>query len=241
MTGFLDAAVDGAVATVTITNERKRNVMTADMWRALPGVLSSLADDPRVRVLVLRGAGGTFCAGADLANIEEAYPGGEDSVVTRAEAALVAFPRPTIAYVEGYAIGGGCQLAVACDLRFAAADAVFGVPPGKLGIVYPAASTRRLVSVVGPAVAKYLLFSGDPVDVDRAARLGLVTEIATPERLAEFTTTVASRSPMSLAAAKAFVESGDPAVAEHWHRVGITSPDRVEGVTAFHEKRPPRF
>ncbi|WP_310376335.1 enoyl-CoA hydratase/isomerase family protein [Catenuloplanes atrovinosus] len=239
--GFLASAVDGVVATVTITNERKRNVMTADMWRALPELLSALAADERVRVLVLRGAGGTFCAGADLANIEEAYPGGEDSIVTRAEAALVAFPRPTIAYVEGYAIGGGCQLAVACDLRFAAADAVFGVPPGKLGIVYPAASTRRLVSVVGPAVAKYLLFSGDPVGVARAVALGLVTEVATPERLAEFTATVASRSPMSLAAAKAFVESDDPAVVEHWHRIGVASPDRVEGVTAFHEKRAARF
>ncbi|GAB7036396.1 MULTISPECIES: enoyl-CoA hydratase/isomerase family protein [Catenuloplanes] len=241
MTGRLDARVDGAIATVTITNPRKRNVMTADMWRALPTVLSSLAADPAVRVLVLRGADGTFCAGADLANIAEAYPGGEDSIVTRAEAALVAFPRPTVAYVEGYAIGGGCQLAVACDLRFAAADAVLGVPPGKLGIVYPHASTRRLVSVVGPATAKYLLFSGDPVGAPRAAELGLVDEIATPDRLAEFTATLTSRSPMSLAAAKAFVESTDPAVVEHWHRVGIASPDRVEGVAAFHEKRPARF
>jgi enoyl-CoA hydratase/carnithine racemase len=240
MTGSLAVGRDGPVVTVTITNVRKRNAMTADMWRALPPLLDGLSGDS-TRVLVLRGAAGTFCAGADLANIAEAYPGGEDSVVTRAEAALAAFPHPTIAYVEGYAIGGGCQLAVACDLRFSAPDAVFGVPPGKLGIVYPSASTRRLTALVGPAVAKYLIFSGDPVSAARAAELGLVNEIATPERLAAFTATVASRSPMSLAAAKAFVESDDPALVAHWHEIGVAGPDRAEGVAAFHERRPAVF
>ena len=144
--------------------------MTAGMWRDLPGLLDGLAADPAVRVLVLRGAGGHFCAGADITDLNQLRDNGAGSLTTIAEGHLAAFPKPTIAQISGYCVGGGCQLAVACDLRFAASDALIGVPPAKLGIVYPAATTRRLVDLVGPSAAKYLLFSADPVDAEPGRR-----------------------------------------------------------------------
>src|SRR6185369_2798694 len=153
-----------------------RNAMTVAMWSALPGILDGLAADPAVKVVVLAGAGGTFCAGADINDAAAIGREGQGSVAVLAEEALAAFPKPTIARISGYCVGGGCQLAVACDLRFAAAGARIGVPPAKLGIVYPAATTRRLVELIGPSAAKFLLCSADPVDAVRAAAMGLVDE-----------------------------------------------------------------
>lgn len=248
--GRLDVTVERSIATITITNTRKRNVMTAQMWLRLPELLDRLADDPGVRALVLRGAGDTFCAGADLTDIEKAYAGGEDSIVIRAEQRLATFPRPTIAEVAGFCIGGGCQLAIACDIRIVAESALFGVPPAKLGIVYPAAATRRLVELVGPSTAKHLLFSGDPVDAHRAARVGLVDEVVPAGQLTDrvdaFAAVVASRSPVSVAAAKEFVNQAsrrevDPERIAYWHEAGARSGDLAEGLAAFRERRQPRF
>ena len=148
----LDLSIDGAVATVTISNPAKRNAMTVGMWRALPPLLDRLAADPAVRVLVLTGAGDHFCAGADLTDLTELRDNGGGSLTTVAEGHLAAFPKPTIARISGYCVGGGCQLAVACDLRFAAEDSRFGVTPAKLGIVYPPSTTHRLARALCEAV-----------------------------------------------------------------------------------------
>lgn len=119
------AVVDG-VATLVISNPAKRNAMTSDMWRELPVLLEGLAADPGVRVLVLTGAGDTFCAGADIASLQD--PGGRpQALAVQAEESLAAFPRPTLAAVRGYCVGGGSQLAAACDLRFAEEGASFGI------------------------------------------------------------------------------------------------------------------
>jgi enoyl-CoA hydratase/carnithine racemase len=118
---------------------------------AAAGLLDAAAGAPAARVLVLTGAGETFCAGADIAGAEELVRG--DTTVA-AEEAMAAFPKPTIARIRGHCVGGGCQLAVACDLRLALDDARFGVPPAKLGVAYPAPTTRRLVALIGPAKAK---------------------------------------------------------------------------------------
>ena len=148
--GLLVSTEDGT-ATVTLSNPARRNAMTMGMWQALPGVLAGLAADPGVRVLVVTGEGDTFCAGADISDFTG--PGavnGAQQAMIAAEVALAAFPRPTLAAVRGYCVGGGCQLALACDLRFAAEGARFGVTPARLGIVFPASSTRRLVELSGP-------------------------------------------------------------------------------------------
>ena len=142
-------------------------------------------------------------------------------------------------------MGGGCQLAAACDLRFAEEGALFGVTPAKLGIVYPASSTRRLVSLVGPATAKYLLFSGELIDAERALRTGLVDEVLPggelDKRVAEFTRILASRSQLTQAAAKEFADGphGPGRVLGASRRAD--SGDTAEGVAAFLERRPPRF
>lgn len=246
---LLHTAADG-IATVVMHHPEKRNAMTARMWRELPPLLGRLAEDPAVRVLVLTGEGDTFCAGADISSLREP---GEDAraLAVVAEEALAAFPKPTLAAVRGYCVGGGCQLAAACDLRFAEEGAWFGVTPARLGIVYPASSTRRLASLVGPATAKYLLFSAELIDAERALRTGLADEVLPAgelgKRVAEFAQVLVSRSQLTQAAAKEFVSGGTDRDAygtereAYWTERARGSGDTAEGVAAFLERREPRF
>ncbi|MFE2431508.1 enoyl-CoA hydratase/isomerase family protein [Streptomyces sp. NPDC059373] len=239
--------VTGSTATITISNPAKRNAMSLDMWRDLPGLLNSLAADPAVRVLVLTGAGDTFCAGADITDLRDSASSAlAQGAAVEAEEALAAFPKPTVAAIRGFCVGGGCQLAAACDLRFAAEGSRFGVTPARLGIVYAASSTRRLVALVGPAAAKYLLFSAELIGHERALRTGLVDEVlpdgALGNRVEEFTGVLASRSLLTQAAAKEFAAPDlDPARVEHWARQADGTKDTAEGVAAYLERREARF
>ncbi|MHC5262015.1 enoyl-CoA hydratase/isomerase family protein [Streptomyces sp. UC4497] len=237
----LTHSVAEGVATVVIDHPAKRNAMTDAMWASLPPLLERLAADAEVRVLVLTGAGDTFCAGADISTLGQ---GAAQGLAVAAEDALAAFPKPTLAVVRGYCVGGGSQLAAACDLRFAADGARFGVTPAKLGIVYPASSTRRLAALVGPATAKYLLFSGELIETERALRTGLVDEVlpgdALDKRVAEFTRTLAARSQLTQAAAKEFV-TGRTDRDAHWAEQARVGGESAEGVAAFLERRAPRF
>lgn len=242
----LTHTVTEGVATVVIDHPAKRNAMTPAMWRALPPLLAKLAADPSVRALVLTGAGATFCAGADISSLDASAEGGDgpQRLSVLAEEALAAFPRPTLAAVRGYCVGGGAQLAAACDLRFAEEGSRFGVTPAKLGIVYPASSTARLAALTGPAAAKYLLFSGELIDTGRALRCGLVDEVLPAgelgARVAAFTSVLAARSPLTQAAAKEFVAGRTDRIA-HWEDEARRSTDAAEGVAAFLERRTPRF
>ncbi|MGW7095655.1 enoyl-CoA hydratase/isomerase family protein [Streptomyces sp. NPDC054874] len=239
----LITSVERGVATVVIANPAKRNAMTTAMWRGLPELLERLAADPVVRALVLTGAGDTFCAGADISTLREGADTAQGLAVA-AEDALAAFPLPTLAAVRGYCVGGGGQLAAACDLRFAEEGASFGVTPAKLGIVYPGSSTRRLVALVGPATAKHLLFSGELIGTERALRTGLVDEVlpagGLDERVEEYVRVLASRSLLTQAAAKEFA-AGRTDRDAHWAAEARGSGDTAEGVAAFLERRAPRF
>ncbi|AJP04885.1 enoyl-CoA hydratase [Streptomyces cyaneogriseus subsp. noncyanogenus] len=236
-------SVTDSVATVVIRNPAKRNAMTAAMWRALPPLLDELAADPAVRALVLTGADGTFCAGADIATLQGSAREAQGLAVV-AEEALAAFPKPTLAAVRGHCVGGGAQLAAACDLRFAEEGALFGVTPARLGVVYSASATRRLVALVGPATAKYLLFSAELIDARRALRTGLVDEVVPEgrlgERVAEFTRILVSRSQLTQAAAKEFADGRTDRDA-YWAAQADAGGDTAEGVAAFLERRQPRF
>ncbi|RLV10292.1 enoyl-CoA hydratase [Streptomyces griseocarneus] len=239
----LHLTIADGTATVRIANPAKRNAMTDAMWRALPGLLERCAADPAVRVLVLTGEGDTFCAGADISGLTDGGSGSRDLAVA-AEEALAAFPKPTLAAIRGFCVGGGCQLAAACDLRFAAEGASFGVTPARLGIVYAASSTRRLTELVGPATAKHLLFSAELIDTERALRTGLVDEVwpgdALDKRVAEYARVLASRSQLTQAAAKEFV-AGYVDRAAYWSERASGSDEAAEGVAAFLERREPRF
>ncbi|MFY1596797.1 enoyl-CoA hydratase/isomerase family protein [Micromonospora sp. WMMD737] len=238
--------VAGPVATVVIRNPARRNAMTTAMWRRLPELLDGLEADPAVRALVLTGAGDTFCAGADLGDLDELLDAGDASIAVTAEERLAAFAKPTVAAVRGACVGGGCQLAVACDLRVATTDARFGVPPARLGLVYPAPTTRRLARLVGPAAAKHLLFTAELIDAERALRVGLVDEVLPGDGLAarvdELTAAVVARSQLSVAAAKEIVDGrADEERIAWWHGQVRASGEAREGVAAFHERRPARF
>ena len=247
----------GSVAVLTIDRPDKRNAMTAAMWAALPGVLEPLAGNPGVRVLVVTGAGPSFCAGADISELL----GGTDPVDPMADlrrdnlaaqAALRAFPKPTVALIRGHCIGGGVEIAAACDLRFTDPTGIFGLPPAKVGIVYPPASIRPLMDLVGPATAKYLLLSGELLDAESALRTGLVDRLVASAQLdAEvfrFAEGLAGRSALTQRSVKEIVAAlvdGDDDHAEnraaHWYRETIARGELAEGVAAFAERRPPRF
>ncbi|WP_406691267.1 enoyl-CoA hydratase-related protein [Saccharopolyspora sp. ID03-671] len=245
--GRLGLEVDQNVARITIDNPGKRNAMNAAMWRRLPELLAEITADPAVRVVVLTGAGDAFCAGADISELHEIEgPGG--SATEPAERALLDCPLPTIALINGLCIGGGCQLAAACDLRIAAEPAMFGITPAKLGVVYPSSSIERLTELVGPAAAKLLLFSADFFDSGRALGIRLVDEVVADPvaRVAALAATIAGRSQLSVRAAKELVDlaaRGESLTerAAHWQDVATETGETAEGVTAFLERRPAVF
>jgi enoyl-CoA hydratase/carnithine racemase len=239
------STVTGAVATVTIDNPAKRNAMTAGMWRALPEILKDLQHQSAVRVLVLTGAEGTFCAGADINDLEAGA-----GLAVLAEEALASFPKPTVARVEGDCVGGGCQLALACDLRLAAPGARFGITPARLGVVYPAVSTARLVHTLGLAHAKWLLLTAELASAADALRMGLVHEVADDAhdldaRVERTARTLAGRSLLSQAAAKEITAMSaygvDAERVHHWVKLMRDSGEAAEGAAAFLQRRPADF
>ncbi|WP_104524690.1 enoyl-CoA hydratase/isomerase family protein [Blastococcus atacamensis] len=246
---------DGHVATLTIDRPAKRNAMTLRMWADLPGVLAPLAVDPAVRVLVVTGAGPSFCAGADITDLLRGEDPADPMADVRrhnlaAQAALRDFPKPTLAMIRGHCIGGGVELATCCDLRFADRTAVFGVTPAKVGIVYTPSSTSALLDLVGPATTKYLLYSGELLDADAALRTGLVDrlldDVELEPEVRRFADVLASRSALSQRATKEVVAAltvGDDAesMAAARYRETIAAGELAEGVQAFTERRAPRF
>lgn len=255
MADHLRVTRDGHVAVLIIDRPAKRNAMTVGMWAALPDVLAPLAADPGVRVLLVTGAGPSFCAGADISDLLGGSDPGDPMADVRrhnlaAQAALRGFPKPTVAVVRGHCIGGGVELATCCDLRFADPTAVFGVTPAKVGIVYTPASTRALVDLVGPATTKYLLYSGELVDAATALRTGLVDRLVDAGDLdAEahrFAAVLAARSGLTQRSTKevvaALADGGDgEALAAARYRETIAAGELAEGVAAFAERRAPRF
>ena len=250
---------EGPTAVLTINRQAQRNSMSFEMWEAFPGYIKELDADPSVRVIVLTGAGEkAFASGADISEFDSKRTGREAAAlyhhaVEATMATLEGFCKPVIAMVNGYAIGGGCELAVACDLRIAAESASFGIPSAKLGLVISFSDTKRLVDLVGPAVAKEMLMSGRRLSAKEALEIGLVNQVV-PDSLLRLTTlelaaTIAANAPFSVASAKAMVEQCRHDL--NLSAIGGTDADRPlhcyetedfrEGVQAFLEKRSPQF
>ena len=245
---------DASVATIWLNRVAKRNAMTYSMWADLEVACNSLAIDDGVRVVVLRGSGGHFCAGADISELLAERPAGTRSfgeVNMAAEQALANLPKPTVAFIEGDCIGGGCAMAIDCDLRLATAGARFGITPAKLGVVYPAPSLERVGRLLGPAASKYLLFTGRLIDSSTALRIGLVNEVhpsaGGEEALTALCAELTARSLLTQASSKEMIGAvaatgGVPAELDgHWARTAAAAGDLREGVAAFAERRTPRF
>ena len=228
------------------------------MWEAVPRLLNPAATDDRVRLIVFSGAGEkAFVSGADISQFEDMRAARE--AVTRYEAmaedALMSihdFPKPTLACIRGYCIGGGVNVAISCDIRIAASDAVFSIPAARLGLGYRYSAMKNLVDIVGPGVAKDLFFTARRIDAAEAQRVGLISRTcetdALPALLAEYTTAMDQNAPLTIAAAKAITREIlkpspelDKALCTSLIRGCFESADYTEGRKAFMEKRKPVF
>ena len=256
--GRLRTEVTGAVGTLMIDNEMKRNAMNLAMWQDMSAAIDRLVSDPNVRVIVLRGAGSrTFCAGADISEFEKTRSNAEkarnyDAINVDAFKAIKHAAKPTIAMIRGHCLGGGLGIALACDLRLAAEGSVFGIPAARLGIAYPLEAVSDILEAIGTATAKRLLFTAERLDTGHAVRSGLVDQ-AVPENQLEPETdqlcqTIAANAPLTLQAAKlainAFAGGASPeelARAEAAAQLCFDSDDFLEGRNAFLEKRSPHF
>jgi len=246
------------IAIVTFNRPQVRNAFNLAMWTALPGIVDELARDPAVRGIVFRGAGEeAFASGADISEFKEQRRdrATAEAYNARTEAAYHAMetcPKPTVAMIYGFCMGGAIAIALACDLRFSAESGKFAIPAGRLGIVYGLHSVKRLVSLVGPAAAKDILFSARALDAAEALRIGFVNRVVPAGELAghtyEYLAKVADNAPLSVQGAKLIVEAiaedGGVAKKAEIGRLQIAafeSEDYREGTAAFMEKRRPRF
>jgi enoyl-CoA hydratase len=254
---ILQRIADG-VGVVTFNNPEKRNAMSLEMWEGFGQALIELRDNPEVRVVILTGAGDkAFVSGADISQFEKtrhnAEASEEYSKKSAAQRALLAdYPKPTIACIRGYCLGGGMQVAMLTDIRIAAEDSQFGIPAAKLGIAYGYDGLRNLVSLVGPSWARLLMYTGMRIDSKEALRIGLVDRLIATDRLLdetmELATTISTNAPLAIKAAKITIAQvlKDPADRDMdaIRQIGVdcmNSEDFREGRQAFMEKRKPQF
>lgn len=245
------------IATLVIDRPDKRNAISYEMYGRIPGLVREVDEDQGIKVLVVRGAGDrAFSAGADIAEFKSIRADSEgariyNQAVQEAESALHGLGKPVVAMVHGFCIGGGCGLAMACDLRFSDEGGRFGITPANLGLVYSLESTKRLVDLVGPARAKYILFSGRQVMAPRAYEIGLVDEVHESSELEsktmEFVDVLRTRAQYSVRGTKHIIrligagQVRDDAATIDLRNNSFDTEDYHEGVRAFLEKRPPHF
>jgi enoyl-CoA hydratase/carnithine racemase len=240
-------------AVLTLNRPGSRNALSAAMWQALPQALQAAAAQ-QARVLVLRGQGGDFAAGADIAEFDTVFADRAATLryaqaMADALQSLADWPGATLALIEGHCIGAGVALALACDLRCAAADARLGVTPAKLGLLYPLADTRRLVRTVGSARARELLFTARLIDAGEALRIGLVDELHPGPALAAAVfgkaALIASQSDWSVRHTKAVLALIDAGVVDDdeqtrgWFADAVARPEHGERLRAFRQRRRP--
>ena len=258
MTEKMLARRDGAIGHMIFNQPEKRNAVSLEMWQAAEKILQDFEADPEIRVLVLSGAGGkSFVAGADISEFEK-QRGSADAQAhynarTRAVYRLVEnFPKPTIAMIHGFCIGGGLNLACACDLRLCSDTASFGMPAARLALGYPFEAIKRLADIVGIANARHLMFSAQRIDAEHALRIGLAQQVVPLAELEavvdDYAGGIAGNAPLTVRAMK-FISNqvlADPADrdlarCDAMVAACFASEDYKEGRRAFMEKRKPVF
>jgi len=246
---LIDVSSDGGVCVVTIDRQDALNALNVETLTELRDRLREVAADAGVRAVVLTGAGEkAFVAGADIkymSGLDPEAAKGWGALGHEAGRLLETMPKPTIAAINGFALGGGCELALACDIRYASSRAKLGQPEINLGIVPGWGGTQRLARVCGIGVAKELIFSGRTVDAEEALRIGLVNALADPvvDKALETARELAAKSPVALALAKRLVNLSPGALDSEADSFGelFASEDAREGLTAFVEKRAANF
>jgi len=244
------------IARLTLSQPKRRNALTAAMWRVIPDLLSELQQDRRLRVLIVTGDGEHFAAGADISEFETLYATTESASKISAEMqqafdALATVSVPTIAMIRGACVGGGCGISLCCDIRIADSTAKFAITPTKLGLVYPFGDIARLIDAVGVANANDILLSARVIKAEEAKSVGLIHKVVEPEALEHDVMTyaagVTTLSPESLRVTKSMItayrngQRQDTQETRDQFVAGFTSKDFGEGFRAFLEKRKPNF
>jgi enoyl-CoA hydratase/carnithine racemase len=258
MAGKIIAEKDGAIGWVTFSNPTKHNAVSKEMWDGLSDAVESYDADDDIRVIILKGDGEkAFVAGADISRFEDERAS-EDAIkaygdsVTRAYDALKDTPKPTIAMIRGYCIGGGTGIAVCCDMRICAEDAQFGIPAAKLGLGYGYDNIRKLTDVVGPSAAKEIFFTARRFSAGEAKDMGLANRVVPAGELESYVRNyaeaIAGNAPLTVKSVKVIVgeimkdpETQDLDLCQNVMDACFDSDDYVEGRRAFMEKRKPNF
>jgi enoyl-CoA hydratase len=252
------AEIDPPIGWLVFNNPARRNAVSLDMWQAIPQILDAYERDPAVRVIVLKGAGDkAFVSGADISEFEQNRSSPEavaryEEIGTNAQSRILNASKPTIAMIHGFCMGGGVGVALACDLRVAAAGAQFGIPAAKLGIGYRLSGVMRLIELVGPAFAKEIFYTARRFTAAEAHGMGLVNRVLPEAELEGFVRSycamIGENAPLSLAATKGIIaelsklpDEVDRARCEELVRRCFESEDYIEGRRAFMEKRKPQF
>ncbi len=252
------AEVEGPIGRLVVANPARRNAVSLDMWKAVPAAVAALEAHPDVRVVVVRGDGDlAFVSGADISEFstvrkDAASARAYEAANAEAFSAVRHVAKPTIAMIRGFCLGGGMGLAVACDLRVAAEDAVFGIPAARLGVGYPPDCMADVVAAVGPQRAKEMFFTARRLSAAEAFDIGLLTAVHSVEALEneviDLALAIAHNAPLTIRAAKAAIDSVVAGTLAHDRDrlVALTdacfaSADFAEGRTAFLEKREAKF
>ncbi|WP_207539719.1 enoyl-CoA hydratase [Sabulicella rubraurantiaca] len=256
--GKIIARANAGVGTIVFNQPEKRNAMSIGMWDGMAEALDRFEADPAIRCVVLEGAGGkAFVSGADISQFEQNRSDAEaqkhyNNKTSHGRKKLAEFPKPVIAKIQGFCMGGGLGIAMSCDMRIAAVGSEFGIPAARLGIAYGFDMVSNLVALVGPAHAHYILMTGGRIAGEEAERMGLVNRLVPQAELdAEvdrLTSTIAVNAPLSLLANKRTVRavladpaSRDMAAIAAAQDACFDSADYREGRRAFMEKRRPAF
>jgi enoyl-CoA hydratase len=252
------AEKDGAIGWMVFDHPERRNAVTQAMWLQIGEILEDFAKDEAIRVVVLKGAGDqAFVSGADISHFGQqrrnaAEVAASNRLTDAARQALATFPKPTIAMIQGYCLGGGLAIALMCDLRFASDDSTFGIPAARLGVGYAAPSIALLQALVGPAYTREILFTGRRFSGDEALHMGLINRLLPRAELdscvQDSAAMIGANAPLTIRAAKLAstellkVEADrDLTIVQRAVEACFNSADYHEGRTAFLEKRPPRF
>ena len=254
--GKLRVERDGPIGRMVLDNPARRNAISGEMWRAIPKAMAQFDADPAIRCIVLRGEGdAAFAAGADISEFERRRASDEgireyETLMEAAHGALEASPKPVIALIHGFCVGGGVATALSCDLRYAGASSQFAIPAARLGLGYGVHGTNLLVATVGHACAREIMFSARRYNAQEALAMGLVNRVLPDAELDEYVRILAldlaANAPLTIAASKTVINSlteaeGDFAPAEAAIARCMKSEDYVEGRRAFMDKRVPKF